>query len=118
MQARPDLAGYLGKKVTITVDRPLGSRHPKWGFLYPVNYGYIEGTEGGDGEPQDAYILGVTEPVERFEGVCIAIMAREDDDEDKLVVAKEDAFSDQEIMDAVDFQERWFRTRLIRRSLP
>ncbi len=34
---------FLGKKVTVTIDRPKGSMHPKHGFMYPVNYGYIEG---------------------------------------------------------------------------
>ena len=80
----------LGKTVTVTVDRPLGSRHPHFpNTRYPVNYGYIEGIMGGDGEPQDAYILGVSSPIDRFEGVVIAILHRLNDSEDKWVVAPE-----------------------------
>lgn len=67
----------LGKKVTVTVDRPLGSYHPKHpDMLYTVNYGYIKGTIVPDGEEQDAYILGVNEPVEVFTGKVIAVMHR------------------------------------------
>ena len=28
----------------------MGSRHPKHGFIYPVNYGYVPNTISGDGE--------------------------------------------------------------------
>ena len=59
----------IGDIVTVTVDRPLGSYHPKYKDLYyPINYGYIEGIIAPDGEEQDAYILGVDKPVEKFTG--------------------------------------------------
>ena len=38
-------AQYLGKEVSIIIDRPLGSKHPKHGFVYEVNYGYVPGTQ-------------------------------------------------------------------------
>ena len=41
---------YLGKTVCVVMDRPFGSPHPKYGFEYPVNYGYIPNTISGDGE--------------------------------------------------------------------
>ena len=41
---------FLNKIVTVKVDRPMGSRHPRHGFIYPVNYGYIPETISGDGE--------------------------------------------------------------------
>ncbi|MBQ2771027.1 MAG: inorganic pyrophosphatase, partial [Clostridia bacterium] len=59
----------IGRIVTVTVDRPLGSFHPKHpDIYYPVNYGYIEGIMAPDGEEQDAYILGVNVPVDKFIG--------------------------------------------------
>jgi inorganic pyrophosphatase len=76
---------FLGKSVTVVIDRPLGSRHPRRGFLYEVNYGYVPGTRAPDGEALDAYVLGVGEPLERFAGVCLAVIHRRDDDDDKLV---------------------------------
>ena len=36
---------YIGKKVRVTIDRKLGSKHPKWGFIYLNNYGYIPNTD-------------------------------------------------------------------------
>lgn len=32
---------FLGKEVIVKIDRELGSKHPKHGFIYPINYGYI-----------------------------------------------------------------------------
>ena len=78
----------MGKLVTVTVDRPLGSRHPNFPeLIYPVNYGFIQGVMAADGEEQDAYILGVDQPISAFTGRVIAIIYRKNDVEDKLVVA-------------------------------
>lgn len=100
--------------VTVTVDRPLGSYHPKHkNIFYSVNYGYIEGIIGGDGEEQDAYILGVTVAVSRFEGEVIARIVREDDAEEKWVVAPVGIrFTAEEIAAATHFQEQYFRSRI------
>lgn len=105
-------------KVTVTVDRPLGSCHPKHEDIrYPVNYGYVRGIMAPDGEEQDAYILGVEEPVESFTGKLIAIIHRLDDVEDKWVVAPEDrSFTEPEIREQVRFQEQYFHSRI--RMLP
>lgn len=104
---------YIGKRVSVDIDRPMGSKHPEHGHVYPVNYGYIPDTVAEDGEEQDAYILGVFEPVERFEGVCIAVIHRADDVEDKLVVAPEGRqFTDDQIAALTEFQERHFTTTI------
>lgn len=105
----------IGNIVTVTVDRPLGSYHPKHKDLYyPINYGYIEGIMAPDGEEQDAYILGVQEPVEFFKGKIIAIIHRNDDVEEKWVVAPENMiFSKEEIMELVKFQEQYFDSEVM-----
>lgn len=105
----------IGDMVTVTVDRPLGSYHPKHkDIYYPINYGYIEGVMASDGEEQDAYILGVSEPVESFTGKIIAIIHRNDDVEEKWVVAPENmVFSKEEIMELVKFQEQYFDSEVI-----
>ena len=64
---------YLNKRVDVEIDRPMGTKHPKHGFIYPVNYGFIPGTISGDGEELDAYVLGVFEPLNEFKGRCIGI---------------------------------------------
>ena len=104
----------LGMVVKVIVDRPLGTYHPKHkDIYYPVNYGYIEGTMAGDGEEQDAYILGVNEPIKEFTGKIIAIIHRFDDVEEKLVVVPEGAtFSKDEIMQQVNFQEQFFKIEI------
>ncbi len=104
----------LGKIVTVTVDRPLGSFHPKHPeIFYSINYGYIEGILAPDGEEQDAYILGVTQPVESFTGKVIAIIHRNDDVEEKWVVAPEGMTpSKEEIVSAIHFQEQYFDSEI------
>jgi inorganic pyrophosphatase len=104
----------LGRRVRVVVDRPMGSRHPEHeDIVYPINYGYVPGVPGGDGEAQDAYLLGVDEPVARFEGVVAAVIHRLDDMEDKWVVAPEGmAVSAEQVRAATDFQERFFTTRI------
>ena len=101
----------LGKLIEIKIDRPMGSKHPKHGFIYPINYGYVPGVIGGDGEELDAYLLGVFEPVEKYEGRLIGIIYRENDVEEKLVVAPK-VYTAEQITALVEFQERWFASRL------
>ena len=105
---------YLGKKVKIVMDRPMGSKHPKWNFIYPINYGYVPNTISGDGEELDAYIVGIFEPVEEYEGKCIAAIHRLDDDDDKLVIAPEEKiYTKQQIEALVEFQERFFKHEIV-----
>ena len=109
---------FLNKIITVKVDRPMGSRHPRHGFIYPVNYGYIPETISGDGEELDAYILGIYEPLETFTGKCIAIIHRTNDNDDKLIVVPENlTFTNNEIRVLTDFQERFFDSEIIRDKL-
>ena len=106
---------YLGKKLNIVIDRELGSKHPEYGFIYPVNYGYVPDTTSGDGEELDCYLLGVFEPVKTFKGKCIAIIYRVDDDDDKLIIVpKNKEYSDDAINALVEFQERYFEHIIVR----
>lgn len=100
--------------LTVAVDRPLGSSHPDYPeLIYPVNYGYIPGVIGGDGEEQDAYILGVDEPVKTFTGNRIAIVHRADDIEKKWIVVPEGVtFTAEEIRQAIHFQEQYFQSTI------
>ena len=104
----------IGDIVTVTVDRPLGSYHPEFkDMYYPINYGYVEGIMAPDGEEQDAYILGVDKPVERFTGKIIAIVHRSDDVEEKWVVCPENiSFSREEIAKQIHFQEKFYHSEI------
>ena len=104
---------YLNKVVKVKVDRKLGSKHPEYNSIYPINNGYVPNTISGDGKELDCYIIGVFDPVLEFEGRCIAIIKRTNDNEDKLIIAPKD-YSDDAIEALVEFQERFFEDRLVR----
>lgn len=109
------MSDVIGKIVTVTVDRKAGSCHPVYkDICYPVNYGFIEGIIAPDGEWQDAYILGINEPISIFTGKVIAIIQRRDDIEKKWVVASEkETFTIEEIGVKVNFQEQYFDSKLV-----
>ena len=108
---------YLEQTLKIKIDRPLGSAHPKHGFIYPVNYGYVPNTISGDGEELDAYLLGVFEPVNEYEGKCIAIIHRTNDNDDKLIVVPFDKeYSDDAINALTEFQEQYFEHIILRKK--
>lgn len=109
---REDLiASLLGKTVDIVIDRPIGHTHVTKGITlhYTVNYGFLPGITGGDGEEQDVYILGMDVPVNTFRGRIIGAIRRADDNEDKLVAAPEGvAFTETEIREMTWFVEKYF----------
>ena len=89
---------YLNQKIDIIIDRPLGSKHPKYNFIYLLNYGYVPETISGDDEELDAYLLGVFEPVKNYTGKVIAVIKRIND----------------QIRALTEFQERFFKSKIIR----
>lgn len=105
---------YLGKTVTIKIDRPVGSTHPQRAdMVYPINYGYIPEVVGGDGEELDVYLLGVDRPVAEYTCQIIGIVHRSNDVEDKLVAAPQGMrFTKAEIAEAVQFQEQYFKSEI------
>ena len=103
---------YLGKTVDIKIDRPIGYVHKKENYclIYPINYGYVPGVLGGDGEELDVYLLGVNEPVTEYKAKIIGIAHRENDVEDKLIASPIDkVFYQNEIAEAIHFQEQYYK---------
>ena len=114
-ERRELVEGYLGKEIHIEIDRPIGYVHHKaaYDLVYPINYGYIPGVLGGDGEELDVYVMGVDHPVDEFDGRIIGIVFRENDVEDKLIAAPLGvAYTKEEIEDAIRFQEQYYRTQV------
>ena len=108
--------GYLGKTVTIEIDRPIGYVHHKGEktLVYPINYGFIPDVLGGDGEELDVFLVGVESPVSSFTGKIIGIVYRADDIEDKLIMAPEGmTFTAEEMAGAVHFQEKYYDTTIV-----
>lgn len=109
------LKELLGQKVHVYIDRPLWSTHPKENsIIYKVNYGYIKEYKSLDNEYVDAYVLGIDKPIKEFEGIVYAIVIREDDIEDKLIVTPKNAkYSNEEIEKQISFQEKYFKYKII-----
>lgn len=106
---------YLGKTVKIKIDRPVGHIHKKekYTIVYPVNYGYIPGVYGGDGEEFDVYLLGIGEPVTEYTCKIIGAVFRKNDVEDKLIAAPEGMkFTADEAYKIIKFQEQWYDTEI------
>ena len=105
----------IGSIVKVTVDRPMGSYHPVHKNLYyPINYGYVKGIMAQDGEEQDAYVIGVDVPIKEHTGKVVAIIHRNDDEEEKWVVCPKDRiFTKEEIREQVRFQEQFFDSVVI-----
>lgn len=106
---------YIGQIVNVKIDRPLGSKHPKYDFIYPINYGYIPDTISGDGEELDCYVLGIQEPIEEYTGKCIAIIHRLNEEDDKLIIVEEGKnYTNDQIRALTEFQEKYFESEIIR----
>jgi len=107
---------YIGEKVHIEIDRPIGSVHPKHSDIwFCFNYGYVPGIFGRDGEELDAYLLGVFTPVTAYDGICIAVIRRRNEDDDKLVVVPEGVeYTDEQILALTEFIERFHDSYLVR----
>ena len=104
---------YLGKTVRIEIDRPIGYEHvkEKYTLKYSINYGFIPGVLGGDGEELDVYLLGVDTPVSEYTGRVIGIAHRKNDVEDKLIMAPEGIeLSAEKMYEGISFQEKYYDT--------
>ena len=114
-KVQAEINSVIGRTVTVIVDRPLGSYHPKHkDMYYPINYGYVEGIMALDGEEKDAYLLGVDEAVEKLTGTVIAVVHRNDDVEEKwVVVPKGMTFTKEEIREQIHFQEQYFDSEIV-----
>jgi len=106
---------FIGKKVHIEIDRPLGSVHPEHDNIwFCCNYGYVPGVLSKDDEELDAYLLGVFTPVSAYDGLCIGVIGRRDGD-DKLVVVPEGVdYTDEQILALTEFIERFHDSYLVR----
>lgn len=106
---------YVGRILEVKIDREFGSKHPDYGFIYPINYEYVPNTISGDSEELDCYILEVFEPIKYFTGKCIALIHRIDDNDDKLVIVPTNKnYSNEQIEALVEFQECFFKHIIIR----
>ena len=112
-ERKAQVRSYLGKTVRVEIDRPIGYIHHKEknDLHYPINYGYIPGVLGGDGEELDVYVLGIGTPVAECTVMVIGIAHRENDVEDKLIAAPLGmTYTAAEMYNAIAFQEQYYKT--------
>jgi inorganic pyrophosphatase len=69
----------------IVIDRPRGYHHPRFpDLVYPLDYGYLKGTSGGDGNELDVWrgsLIG-----NKLKGVICTVDSFKKDAEVKLLV--------------------------------
>jgi len=110
---KAQVAHFLGKTVTINIDRPIGSFHPKHPTIqYPINYGYIPGEIAPDNEELDVYLLDEQDTVKEYTGKIIAIIHRENDVEDKLIMAKNASYTRKDLQAMTYFQEQFYKSTI------
>ena len=109
-----DYNGIIGQTVSGTIDRPVGSAHPRHpDMIYPINYGYVDGIMAGDGAEQDVYVFGTSEPIQSFTGRVVAVLHRLNGCEDKWIVSTDGKVPDKdEILQTIAFQEQYFMGEL------
>ncbi len=110
----PDYGHIIGKMVSGTVDRPLGTAHPRDpDMIYPINYGYVYDVLAGDGAEQDVYLFGTNKPLKSFRGKVVAVWHRFDDVEDKWIVSLNgEDIAEEKILGDISFQEQFFYGKL------
>lgn len=88
-QSNPDFWKNLDKIVRdhhILIDRPKGTQHPRYpDFIYPLDYGFLEGTKSADGMEMDIWI-GTGED-KKITGVMVIADMDKRDSEMKILYA-------------------------------
>lgn len=107
------LKSFIGKTVTIRIDRPYGSvRGKNRHAVYPINCGRVEAPAFYGGE-LGAYLLGIDFPVREYTGTVIGVVIHKNDCKDKIVVAPEKTVLNQaEIAEQVFFKEKYYQTEI------
>ena len=113
---REKLESMIGQTIKVYIDRPIGFVHSNHSnIVYPINYGYIKEITAVDGEYQDAYVLGENNVIDCCIGRIYAVVERENDIEDKLIVTTDSKeYSIDEIKKQIDFQEKYFKYKIVK----
>ena len=69
----------------IVIDRPKGTRHPRYpDLIFPLDYGYLKGTTGGDGDGIDIW-MG-TAAHRKLTAIASTVDIKKKDAEIKLII--------------------------------
>ena len=106
------VSDYLGKHVNLKIDRPLGSKHPKYNFIYPLNYGDVSKTIEMMEKNQMCIYQEFFEVVDEYkQGKVLSYIHRINDNADKLIVVSDNCnYMNNQIRALIEFQERFFKS--------
>lgn len=69
----------------VVVDRPKGSKHPRYDdYIYPMDYGYLDGTHSQDGGGIDVWIGN--DDARAITGILVIVDALKKDSEIKILL--------------------------------
>ena len=78
------LCDELVRSNAVEIDRPKGSRYPRWSFVYPMDYGFLRGTKSNDGAGVDIWRGSLEEAA--LTGVIVTVDTLKKDCEIKLLL--------------------------------
>jgi inorganic pyrophosphatase len=82
-----DAADEMVRSSRLVIDRPKGSAHPRFPeTVYPLDYGYLDGTSGGDGEGIDVWLGFERNPEPSVTAIVSTFDLEDRDAEVKLLV--------------------------------
>ncbi|MFC1949972.1 inorganic pyrophosphatase [Chloroflexota bacterium] len=97
----------------IVIDRPKGSKHPRFpDLVYPLDYGYLKGTVGGDGNEIDVWQGSIAE--NRLVAIACTVDTMKGDAEVKLLIGCTDVEID--MVDSFHNDNDFMSCIIIRRS--
>lgn len=79
------MADELLRTCELVIDRPKGTRHPRWEFIYELDYGYLKGTRAMDGGGVDVWVGSL--PGRQVTGAIMTVDLGKQDAEVKLLVS-------------------------------
>ena len=75
----------LIKSSEIVIDRPKGTPHPRYpDLIFPLDYGYLKGTTGGDGDGIDVWVGSARH--RRLTAIASTVDIKKRDAEIKLII--------------------------------
>jgi inorganic pyrophosphatase len=103
----------LVSKCSVIIDRPVNSHHPRYPeIIYPLDYGYLEGTKAVDGSGVDCW-LGAS-GIHELTAIILTVDIYKRDAEIKIVLG----CTDEEMQLVLDFQNtKNMRALLVRRPV-
>ena len=72
---------------SVIIDRPKGSSHPRYAdLIYPLDYGYLEGTTSADGDGTDVWLGSLNTIDQTLTGILCTFDTLKRDMEIKLLI--------------------------------